>query len=583
MFSKKLYCILLLLFVLQLKSQNTPIQIPSLENKTANIEALLLQEKSFDNDTLSLKNYLKPLRKTKELSVIYDALLANGYSDFYDMPNSKSKSYYLQSIKKAVALKALPIEIWTQLNYISYLYQHRDYESMIPILLQVIEKIKKLPTNEIILPGESYKKIGWIMQTLGDYPESLHYLNLAKKNTPKKSSEYATIIDNIGLNYFKMGNSKAAESCFNQTAFLAKQVQDEVRYAKALGNLALVEQQKGNFQSAISLIKKDIEISEKNQSDQNTMYASILLAEVYIKNNNLNQAEEALKKAQKISNSKSYFKKSELQIIKLRLDILKKQNKTDNELTLRRRMTVLEDSIKNKDSDIVLNEANWMIRKAKFQQNINKANDQFKHESVMKNIYALVIVMVFLLALFVFLNFKKQLKNRQLDYEQKVTLFELEKIKIEQKLSEAHENLGAQVDYLKEKNVQIKKLKLEINQIKGSSSNYLEKDKRKLDTLLGSHLMTENNWTAFKREFQKENPEFYQLLQDFFPEITDSNRRIILLQKLDFNNNEIAELLGITTEAVKKSKQRLKKKLGTKFSILFKHNPMAGKVESIEL
>lgn len=575
MFPKKLYCILLLLFVLQLKSQNTPIQIPSLENKTANIEALLLQTKSFDRDTLSLKKYLQPLYKTKELSVIYDALLANGYSDFYDRPNSKSKSYYLQSIKKAVALKALPIEIWTQLNYISYLYQHRDYESMIPILLQVIEKIKKLPTNEIILPGESYKKIGWIMQTLGDYPESLHYLQLAKKNTPKKSSEYATIIDNIGLNYFKMGNSKAAESCFNQTAFLAKQVQDEVRYAKALGNLALVEQQKGNFQSAISLIKKDIKISELKQSHQNTMYASILLAEVYVKNNNLNQAEELLKKAEKISNSKSYFEKSELQIIKLRLDILKKQNKTDNELTLRRRMTVLEDSIKNKDSDIALNEANWMIRKAKFQQNINKANDQFKHESVMKNVYALIIVLFVLLALFIFLNFKKQLKNRQLDYEQKVTLFELEKIKIEQKLSEAHENLGAQVDYLKEKNVQIKKLKLEINQIKGSSSNYLEKDKRKLDTLLGSHLMTENNWNAFKREFQKENPQFYQLLQESFPEITDSNRRIILLQKLDFNNNEIAELLGITTEAVKKSKQRLKKKLGTKFSILFNNKKMA--------
>lgn len=570
MFLKKLYCILLLFFVLQLESQNTPIQIPSLENKTANIEALLLQEKSFDSDILSLKKHLQPLKETEELAIIYDALLANGYSDFYDMANSKSKSYYLQSIKKAVAFKALPIEIWTELNYISYLYQYRDYESMMPILLHVIEKIKKLPTNEIILPGESYKKIGWIMQTLGDYPESLFYLNLAKKSTLKKSSEYATIIDNIGLNYFKMGNIKAAESCFKQTAFLAKQVGDEVRYAKALGNLALVQQHKGNFQSAISLIKKDIEISEKNQSNQNTMYASILLAEIYINNNELSKAEEILKKAENISNSKSYFKKSELQIIKLRLEILKQQDKTDNELTLRRRMIVLDDSIKNKDGDIALNEASWMIRKERFQQNINKANDQVKHESVLKNIYAAIIGMVFLLALFIFLNFKKQLKNRQLDYEQKVSLFELDKLKIEQKLSQAHENLGAQVDYLKEKNFQIKKLKVEINQIKESSSNYLEKDKRKLDTLLGSHLMTENNWNAFKREFQKENPEFYKLLQEDFPEITDSNKRIILLQKLDFSNNEIAELLGITTEAVKKSKQRLKKKLGTKFNILFK-------------
>lgn len=571
MLSKKIYCIFLLLFVSLLKSQNAQKQIPSLANKITNIEALLFQEKSFGHDTLALKKHLQPLSKTKEYTLIYEALLANGYSNFYDTANSKSKYYYLQSIKKAIVLKELPFEIWTQLNYVSYLYQYRDFETMIPIVLHVIENIKKLPANEIIFPGESFKKIGWIMQTLGDYPESLFYLNLAKKNTPKKSSEYATIIDNIGLNYFKTGNIKAAESCFNQTVFLAKQLQDELRYAKALGNLALVQQQKGNFRLAISLIKKDIEISEKMQSNQNTMYASILLAELNIKINKLDQAEEILKKAEEISNSKSYFEKSELQIIKLRLDILKQQNKTDNELILRRRMIVLEDSIKNKDGDIAINEANWIIRKANFQKNLNKANNQFKRESAVKNIYAVVVIMTFLLAFFIFLSFKKQLKKRQFNYEQIVTLLELEKIKAEQKLSEAHENLDAQVDYLKEKNIQIKKLKFEINQIKESSSNYLEKEKGKLGVLLGSHLMTENNWNTFKREFQKENPEFYHFLQEHFPEITDSNKRILLLQKLDFNNSEIAELLGITTEAVKKSKQRLKKKLGTKSDILFKH------------
>lgn len=74
-----------------------------------------------------------------------------------------------------------------------------------------------------------------------------------------------------------------------------------------------------------------------------------------------------------------------------------------------------------------------------------------------------------------------------------------------------------------------------------------------------------------QKEFQKEHPQFYNLLEDEFPEITDSNKRILFLQKLNLNNNEIAELLGITTEAVKKSKQRLKKKLGDKFDLLSKN------------
>ena len=566
---KKTYCLILLFFVFQLNAQNSQIRISSFGTNSKNLEAILNQEKSFGKDTLALKKYLDPLYKKKEYTSIYEALLANGYSNFYDTANSKSKFYHLQSIKNAIALKELPIEIWAQLNYISYLYQYKDFENMIPILLQVIEKIKKLPANEIILPGESFKKIGWIMQTLGDYPESQFYLNLAKKNTPQKSSEYAAIIDNIGTNYFKMGNIKVAESCFNQTAYLAKQVQDEVRYAKALGNLALVKQKKGDLKTAISLVKKDITISKNKNSDQNTMYASILLAELYVADKNFEKADQTLKEAKDIALSKPYFEKSELQIIQLQLDILQKQGKTDNELTLRRRMIVLDDSLETKDGDIAINKVNWMIQKTKFQQNINRTKKQYEHQTSVKNIYAIIIILAFLLLIILFFIFKKHLKNRQFEYKLKVSSLKIEKFKSEQKLSEINENLNTHVAHLKDKNNQITILKSEIEQIKQLPFN--DPEKGNLSTLLESHLMTDENWNSFKKEFQKEYPEFYRLLKEDFPEITDSNKRILLLQKLQFNNTEIAELLGITTEAVKKSKQRLKKKLGEKFNLLFEH------------
>lgn len=571
MLFRKSYCVLLLLFILQVKSQNPPIKIPCLENKIANIEAVLLQEKSFDTDTISLKKHLELLGKSQTYKSVYDGLLANGYSDFYNTANSKSKFYYSQSIKSAAVQKDVSLEIWAELNYISYLYLYRDYINMTPKLLQVIDKIKKTPANEIILPGESFKKIGWILQTLEDYPESLYYLNLAQKYTAKNTAGYASLMDNIGMNYFRLGNDKEAESYFNQAGVLAKQIQDELQYAKALGNLALVKQKKGDLLPAISLLKKDIEISEEHKSNQNTMYASILLAELYVENKELNQAEKVLKKAAEIANSKSYFKKAELQIIKLKLAILDQQKRSDNELVLRRRMVVLEDSLKNKDGDLAIRNANWIIQKTKFQQNINKTTNQVKHETAIKKSYAIVIVLAFMSALFIFFSLKKQLRNRQRQYNQKVNLLKLEKIKTEQKLHETNENFNAQVDYLKDKNIQIKKLKVEIEQIKKSSSHYLEKEKGQLNTLLESHLMTENNWNTFKREFQKEYPEFSRLLQQDFPEITDANKRILLLQKLNFSNNEIAELLGITPDAVKKSKQRLKKKLGSKFDLLFEH------------
>lgn len=45
-----------------------------------------------------------------------------------------------------------------------------------------------------------------------------------------------------------------------------------------------------------------------------------------------------------------------------------------------------------------------------------------------------------------------------------------------------------------------------------------------------------------------------------FPEISEAALRIELVQKLGFTNAETARILGITVDAVKKSKQRLRKK-----------------------
>ncbi|WP_278021370.1 hypothetical protein [Flavobacterium ginsengisoli] len=81
--------------------------------------------------------------------------------------------------------------------------------------------------------------------------------------------------------------------------------------------------------------------------------------------------------------------------------------------------------------------------------------------------------------------------------------------------------------------------------------------------------MTDENWSAFKREFINQYSDFYYAIIENFPEVKESNLKIIMLQKLNLNNYEMSNLLGVTIDAVKKSKQRLKKKLGDKYDLLF--------------
>ncbi|WET02378.1 hypothetical protein P0R33_21735 [Flavobacterium sp. YJ01] len=562
MSAKKIFFFILFCYSFVANAQK--LQIKTSKNELKNIESILLQEKNFGIDTTALKEYLSPLNKITKYQSIYKGLLANGFSNYYNSRNKTSENYYLNSIKKAKTSHNISLEIWAKLNYINYLYFYRDYIKLTPFLLEIMENLEPLQAEQIINADETYKRIGWILHTFGDYKKSLHYLKLAEKQAVKNTSEYASIINSIGLNYLYIQDYKMATYYLNETAKISAQIHDDVRYAKALGDLAMVSQQKGDLRTAITYLKKDIHISEQNKSDQNTMYASILLAEVLLKNNQKEEAFDFLNKAENIAVTKSYFKKSELQIIKLKLQILKLQNSTENELNLRRRMVAIEESIENEDGDEAINQANWIIEKNNYQQSIDEAKT--KYEKTLKKFYIIIVTMVFSILLLVFVYFIKKYKVKQEEYEQKLKALESEKEKMEQKV---HEDLESQIEYLKEKSVQIRNLKKEIENIEKSSFYYLEKRKGKLSDLLQSHLMTELEWSAFKREFEKECSKFYILLNQDFPEMSEPDKRLLLLQKLDFSNNEIAELLEITNESVKESKEKLKETLGDRYKLLF--------------
>lgn len=547
------------------------IHLNALKNDVHGWENIISQKSGFNQDTAALKRHLKPLilSKAKEHHILYHALLANGYAEAFDGLNKKSEFYFTQSVNDAEKSKKLPLQIWTQINYARYLYKFREMTRALPLIMNAAAGIEQMEAGEILFPGKSFKTIGYYMGTIGDNEEAINYLKKARQASAPNSSEYAEILDNIGQYYYDLQDIINAENYFKQASVMSEKIGDQIRYAKTLGNLALIEEAKGNYGSAIHLVKKDIEISEQYKADQNTMFANTLLARFQLKDNNLKEAEAAIGKAEKTAASKPYFKTSELEILKLKLEIYSKQSRSGEELEARRRITVLEDSLKKTDGDLPLSNANLMAQKTKYLQNIRKTEDELRRESSMKKLAVGLAGFLMFIAVLVYIKGKRKEKKRQVMYDIKIADHEKEKAGYERKLSEAHETLQAQVEYLRNKNNRIQQLNTEIEEIKNSTSSYIEDEKGKLHDLLQSHLMTEENWLMFRREFQKEYPEFYQTLKTEFPEITTANLRIILLQKMGFSTSEISGLLGITQDAVKKSRQRLKRKLGDKYDQLF--------------
>ncbi len=193
--------LLLVCIFTNLKAQT--IKIPNNGTNFQITTQLIQQERNFDKDTIALQKYLQPLIKSESHLPIYNALLANGYASAYDNISKKSKALYQKSIEQANQANNNYLIIWTRLNYVKRLYHYGYYQEMQPVLLELMKVIRQTKESEIINPLETYKTIGWIMQTLSDYPEADYYLKRALKYCKPESVNYAAILDNYGINLYK--------------------------------------------------------------------------------------------------------------------------------------------------------------------------------------------------------------------------------------------------------------------------------------------------------------------------------------------------------------------------------------------
>lgn len=566
----KNYCLVFVFFFTGIFGQFQKIEIAENAKPTSEIYGEILRTyPNFACETNSLEVYLQPLKTNKEPAskVIYNILKAEGIANCQDRITGDSNNIFEKAIKQAEAISP-ELATVANLYYAKYLYRFRNMEKALPYFMKASHLLEKYPSKNHIRPQDSYKWLGYYFGTIGDTGASVQSLEKAKAISKNRKAEYASILDALGLHYLNEGDVKKAEEYFLQVESISKAVNDELRYAKALGNLSLIHMQRGETETAKELLLKDIAISENLSEDQNTMFAYTLLGEVLIREEKYSEAEKELKKALMIAESKPYFQVNEIKIRQLLTSVYRNLNNKEAELQSFKRINDLEDSVRKTDGDQALINANLLMQKSKLEQANNEAHYQKERSALMRNVYLLITLLALLLAGFIYANARKKMRNRELVYKQKVLGLEMDKMKFEQKLSETQENLEAQVEFLKNKNIQINRLKSEIEKIKNSKSYYLEEEQGHLSTLLKSHLMTDENWENFKREFKKTYPAFYQKLQAEYTDLTDSNYRIILLKKLDFNNTEISELLGITLDAVKKSNQRMKKKLGDRYDEL---------------
>lgn len=500
-------------------------------------------------------------KEEKELAIIQKVLLGRLYSRELDRFNDKSTSLYETAVNRAADIENTALRIWAFTKAGFYFYSYNQYGEALPYFFKSSQALEFISDDELIQGSEVLKLNAYFFSTIAEYDKSIEYLRRALKLTSPESKSYGDLLNALGNCYLSKGDLVAAETYFEQTKQSAEKNKDIIRYAKALGDLARVEISRKNWQKAEELLLKDIALSVNNGDNRNAMFAQLQLGKLYWEKGDIEQAYTALTTAKQYAASKTYLKGFEKETVELLLQIVVQQKDTTEELLLRRELDSLNVLTETENREAI-DKIVLKFQKGMVQWELEAEQAKLEKASLLRWTWTMVSILLLVVVVLIYISYKRRLRLRMTEFDKKILSFQYDKIQSEQKLNAANNSLASFYTFLEEKNQQIGLLEKEIQKLNGTKQTITLKE------LLSSHLMTDENWVFFKQAFIEEEPEYYKKLRSNFPELTESNLRIILLQKMGLSNSETSHILGVTTEAVKKAKQRLRKKYSTKQDIL---------------
>ena len=173
-----------------------------------------------------------------------------------------------------------------------------------------------------------------------------------------------------------------------------------------------------------------------------------------------------------------------------------------------------------------------------------------------------ILIMIISLLLYNRTQLKNRNRQQQLIAEKKLA---------ENELKSASEQLNAFTQSIREKNEFIEKasqvierMNSELNLTKSKQDDLVavpETDGNSLRLLQGSVILTDEDWKNFTGLFEKVHHNFFIRLKEKLPGLSPAETRFLALTRLKLSTKEMANMLGVTVEAIRQIRSRLKKKL----------------------
>ncbi len=487
----------------------------------------------YKNNHLFLKSavVLNRIGKVYRLEGNYEKALK------YDIESLKSVESTADSKNKALYLNNIGIDY----------YRINDFEKALDFLTESLTMRKNI--SDSLGTADSYNNLAMVYDDIGKRDKALDYYHkaLGYYQQIDEPDGVAAVYNNIaGVYYQKNEPDKVLEFALKSLG-IRKKMKNKRNIAFNMINIGSLYRTQGNYDSAISFVKQGIELAKEVGALPQIRDGYNSLAKTYALSSNYKEAYKYHKLFKEVNDS-IFREKSTRAIAEMQTKYETEKKVKENEFLKR---------------------------------------DVETKKTLQKYLFAIIFGLVIMsVIIYYFFRLKsKSLKQSKKLLEQETELYRLEKAEKESQKRYLESKIFAekQINRLQKEKYEAE-IEMKNNQLVNSTLCIVNKnevlhqikdkikqkreeiDKGKeisyeLIRFINNNIDRDQGWKKFRLKFEEIHPGFFRKLTEKYPGLSENFIRLCSYIRINLTTNEIAQLMNISIESVKKNRQRLRKKL----------------------
>lgn len=445
-------------------------------------------------------------------------------------------------------------------------YHQGNYGRALELLLLALQQAEQAGRSD--MTPTILLNIGLVYHDQKSHDQAMEYYRKCESLAAavQDSLLLAKVINNIGTLQLESNENKEAIESFETSLAIKRRTNDQLGIGSTFANLGRAYRELGDYQRALDYLEKSREIRVRLDDKLGLVVTNEITISVLIIQRRYEEAERLLHKNLEIA--RELGGESLVLAYSSYVDFFSAKGDFEKALYWYELKTRYNDSLFNDTKSRQLSELQVVYEVNKKEKEILQLEREREKARLKENVLlAALVVLLVLIVLVVYIVSFRVRKQRQI-YEMERALA----AKILENAALREEELRTEIAF-KNKELTaytinfVRKSEL-MEDLKKNLQGIVPANAEAAKKLAGISKLVENTyhvdreWEDFKVQFENVHPDFFGMLKQQCPELTNGDLKLCALLKLNMNLKEAAKVLGISPESVKAARYRLRKKFG---------------------